>query len=854
MVGLVLVSHSHDLALAALALVRQVAGPDVRIATAGGVGEQREEFGTDAVEISEAIQSVYSIAGVVVIMDLGSAILSAEVALDLLPEEMRSGVHLCPAPFIEGAISAAVQAGLDANAETVCQEATQALRPKAEQLSPGVAAGAPMAASEDFRKADKKTSPEIYVILHNPHGLHARPAARFVQMAASFDAEIQVWNITKAKGPVSARSLNALATLGAVEGDEVAMAGSGRQAGEALDALKQLVEQNFGEHPEPASGRPLETLERTPARPPGLGRLQPETEGVLQGIPVSEGIATGPLAIFKLPVPVIPTHTVADPLAAVDRLDAARKEVSRQINKRRAEVARAAGEPEAEIFDAHLLILNDPELVQRAREYIEASYMNEAAAWDAAINQAAEAYERLEDPYLRQRAADVRDVGLQVVSALLDDPASQPRIEKIAEPYILYAYDLNPTQTAQLDLEQVVGLVTVIGGPTSHSAILARARGIPAVIGGEIGLENVDVGTTIAIDGFTGQIWIAPSKETLNQLEIGRKDWLEERRRLIQASQEPVRTRDGSRIEIAANAGGLEDAVLAGQNGAEGIGLLRTEFLFMTRKTPPSEDEQALVIGKIADVMGDRPVIVRTLDVGGDKPLPYVDMPRESNPFLGVRGLRLMLRTPDLFTIQLKAILRAANNRPGIQVMFPMVTSVDEVEEARQMLAQSHEALARDSIPHRWPIRVGIMVETPASALLADVFARQVDFFSIGTNDLTQYTLAAERGNPALSAYADALHPAVLRLIHSVVRAAHGQQRWVGVCGESAGDPVAAPVLLGLQVDELSMNPGAIPRVKAFLRQIDLAQARSLTSRALEMEDAAAVRDMVRVEYGGSML
>ncbi|GAB4578313.1 MAG: phosphoenolpyruvate--protein phosphotransferase [Anaerolineales bacterium] len=826
MVGLVLVSHSRALANALLDLARQVAPPEVPIAIAAGSGENRDDFGTDTVEIHKAIQQVYSPDGVLILMDLGSAILSAEMALTLLPEEMHPHIRFCPAPLVEGTIAAAVQAGLGNSLEAVYTEASQALLAKQTQLG-----GLPFSA----------ISPEVPLIgreitlkLHTVHGLHARPAARFVQTAGKFKAVISVRNQTTGKGPVSGKSLNALATLGALNGHEITIIANGLDAEAALAALTQLVQDNFGEHPPMATdGSPQPELQPTP--PSAV--LE---NGALLVVPLSEGMALGPLTRLVFPPPTIPDHAVDDPALAWQRLELALAQVSQAIRARRDTVAARAGQDEAAIFDAHLLILTDPDLLARTKIHLTSGGVNEARAWHTAIQTTQAAYLALEDPYLRQRAADVGDVGEQVLRALVGETA-QPLT--FSQPVILVAEDLTPTQTAQLDSQNVLGLVTILGGPTSHSAILARSLGIPAVSGAPETILSLEEGTLIGLDGGRGRLWVSPAPSVQTELKVRREAWLAQRTQWQQSSQQPAVTPDGRAIEVVANVGNLADARAAVENGAEGIGLLRTEFLFLSRTTAPDEEEQLHALRAIFETMGQRPMIVRTMDVGGDKPLAYISQSVEANPFLGVRGLRLSLQRPDLFTTQLRAILRAGVGYP-IRIMFPMVTNLDEVLRARQILTDAHTALEEKGIAHAWPVETGIMIEVPSAALLAPALAPHVDFFSIGTNDLTQYTLAAERGNPNLPEFADALHPAVLKLIGQVVEAAEAHGKWVGVCGELAGDPVAAPVLIGLGVKELSLNPAGVPRVKAVVRKSAFAKAQTFAQTVLLAEDAPAARKL----------
>jgi phosphoenolpyruvate-protein phosphotransferase len=394
-------------------------------------------------------------------------------------------------------------------------------------------------------------------------------------------------------------------------------------------------------------------------------------------------------------------------------------------------------------------------------------------------------------------------------------------------------------------MRRVLGIVTIGGGPTSHSAILARALGIPAVAGVGTLLERIPADTVVAVDGFNGGLWIDPSVEVRAELSARRETWLEERRKLLLTSRTLASTRDGRRVEVAANIGDIAGARAAVENGAEGVGLLRTEFLFLTRETPPTEEEQYSALRAIMETMGDRPVIVRTLDVGGDKELPYIQLPEEPNPFLGVRALRLSLNRPDLFLPQLRAILRAAQGYT-CRIMFPMVADVTEILQAREWVEKAHAELTAEGRPHAWPVELGIMVEIPSVALLSAGLAQEVDFFSIGTNDLTQYTLAAERGNPALAHLADGLHPAVLRLIGQVVAASHQAGKWTGICGELGGDPEATPILVGLGVDELSLNPPGIPRIKAGVRALTMTAARALAEQALQCKTSAEVRQLAR--------
>jgi len=828
MVGLVIVSHSRALADALVGLLHQVASPNLPVAVAAGIGEDRREFGTDAVEIMEAIQSVYSEDGVLVLMDLGSAVLSANTALDLLPPEMTDKVRLCSAPLVEGAIAASVQIGLNSDLDTVCREANAALMPKREHLGQeSDASNAPLLAPDESAES-------ITLTLTNLHGLHARPAAKFVQTAARFMATVTVTDLTNGKGPVSARSLNAVATLGAVENHQIRVSASGEEAKLVLSALKVLIEDNFGE-------TPIALVSEE--KPPEISKTTPES-GALKAVPISEGFALASLYKYQIQHPLIPTHPAENVEAEWTRLQAALENTGREIALLARRMKQSIGSNEGAIFDAHLLILQDPDLIKQARLGIDERHENAALAWNTAITAAAEEYRALNDPYLQARAVDVEDVGAQVLFAMMNKRTRAPI--NFDEPVILYAADLTPTETSQLDMQRVLGIITAGGGPTSHSAILSRALGIPAVAGVGTLLDRQPGGALTGIDGFTGEIWLEPSVEVQAKLQSSRADWLARREKLLQTSQQLATTKDNHRVEVFANIGGMNDARAAVKNGAEGVGLLRTEFLFLTRETPPSEEEQFLLLRDIFETMGDkRPVTTRTLDVGGDKELPYIRLAEEPNPFLGVRALRLSFAMPDLFLTQLRAILRAADGLP-CRIMFPMVADLEEIRKARSWVDKAHDELSKENQPHAWPVELGIMVEIPSAALLSPVLAGEVDFFSIGTNDLTQYTLAAERGNPALSHLADGLHPAVLKLISEVVEASHQVGKWTGICGELGGDPEATAVLVGLGVDELSLNPAGIPRIKSIISSLTMEAARTLATQALQCKTSAEVRQLVR--------
>ena len=560
------------------------------------------------------------------------------------------------------------------------------------------------------------------------------------------------------------------------------------------------------------------------------------------GIAAAPGLAAGEAYIWRKETLQIPRYTAAQPAAEVERLKAARQVAQGEINRLREKVEADVGAEEAAVFEAHAMFLEDESLVEMSEEAIHGG-LNAEAAWMDAIDYFAKELAQIPDKTLSERAADVRDVGRRVLGHLMGKTGTDA--PHLPGPVVLVARDLEPSQTASLDKSKVLAFCTAEGGPTAHTAILAKAMGLPAVVG--IGADILDLpgGAPVLVDGAAGTVIAYPEPGQVDafrrlQEEAGRIAHEEQSR-----AQEPVVTPDGRRIEVVANIGGVADAANALRMGAEGVGLLRTEFLYLERATAPSEAEQYAAYREVLELMEDRPVVVRTLDVGGDKQLAYLDLGKEANPFLGWRAIRMCLDQPDFFKVQLRALLRAS---PGhdLRIMFPMVSVLDEVRQAKRLLQEAWQELTAGGIPVAEDIQVGIMVEIPSVALMAEHFAREVDFFSIGTNDLTQYTFAAERTNERVAHLGDAIHPAVLRQIRAVIQAAHAAGIWVGVCGELAGDPDAAPILLGLELDEFSMSPGSIPHAKTVLRQWTMQAARDLAEQALALDSAEAVRSFVR--------
>lgn len=563
----------------------------------------------------------------------------------------------------------------------------------------------------------------------------------------------------------------------------------------------------------------------------------------LKGFPASSGYAAGPAYTYQVDEIIIERCEGDDPDAEWGRLETALGESDSQLEQLRVRIEAEAGKDEAAIFEAHKLFLKDPTLLKAVRSALEEQKVNVEAAWFDATEKYACQMEELEDEYFKARAVDIRDVGRRVLRNLLG--MADSNLDTITAPSVIIARDLTPSDTAGMNKSLVLAFCTAEGGPTSHTAILSKALGIPAVVGiGEVVLQ-IQNGANVLVNGDLGEVVVQPDDAALQKHQAESEQYQQRAKEDLSQALEPAVTKDGDLIEVVANIGSAEDAKVALESGAEGVGLLRTEFLYLNRNTAPNEAEQLEIYNQILDLMEDRPVVVRTLDVGGDKELSYIDLGDEDNPFLGWRAIRMCLDEPEIFKTQLRALLRAS---PGhdLRIMFPMISTLDEVRRSKAFLEEARQEVLDQSHAVAEHIQSGIMVEVPSVAVMADRFAEEVDFFSIGTNDLTQYTMAAERTNERVAHLGDALHPAILRQIGKVIEAAHERGIWVGLCGELAGDPVAIPILIGLGLDEFSMSPGSIPRAKSIMRQWSRPSAEALARQVLDLDSGIDVRSVVR--------
>ena len=659
----------------------------------------------------------------------------------------------------------------------------------------------------------------IQLTILNPTGLHARPAREFVDIAKQYKSKLKISHGDKT---VNGKSLISLLALGVGHGGEVSLAADGEDAESLISALATAVADGLGEElPDTAADNGADSKAE---------EVEPEEEAAEGGIPASPGIAVGPVWQVKT-VDISLDEEFTDAEAETSRLNAAISGAAAELGALIDKLEADGKSVQAEIFGAHYEILQDPTLMEATKDAIDQG-QPAGQAWQQAVQSTCDTLSKLDDPILAERAKDIADVGQRVLSQLAGNSESSLLPD---HPVIIVAEDLAPSQTAQFTRETVLGICTAKGGPTAHTAIIARSLGIPAIVGLGAEVLEIPAGTWLIANGSDGQITLEPTEEAIAEAREQQAKIEKTRAENLRRANEAATTTDGAVIEVVSNVGSLADAQQADEYGAEGVGLLRTEFLFLNRETAPDEDEQFAIYKDIADALSERPIIIRTLDIGGDKPLPYINQPEEENPFLGIRGVRLTLQRPELFKTQLRAIFRANSNRQ-FKIMFPMVSDVRELRQAKKLVAEVQKELGAAKVD------VGIMIEVPSAAVCADQFAPEVDFFSVGTNDLTQYTLAMDRQHPELGAFSDGLHPAVLRLIKMTTAAAKANNKWVGVCGELASDPFAATILLGLGVTELSISPPAVPTIKAKIRQTSLADAKKLADKALGCATSKEVR------------
>lgn len=564
---------------------------------------------------------------------------------------------------------------------------------------------------------------------------------------------------------------------------------------------------------------------------------------ILTGIAASNGVAIAKAYTLETPDLSYETKKVDDVDTEVNRLHDALTVSKNELEKIKENARLSLGDEHAEIFSAHLLVLSDPELITPMEDKIKNDNVNAEKALDDVANMFIDMFKGMDNEYMRERAADIQDVTKRVMAHLLQVTFPDPAL--IDEEVVIIAEDLTPSDTAQLNKQFVKGFTTNIGGRTSHSAIMARSLEIPAVVGTKTVTEDVSEGDIVVVDGIDGKVVINPTEDELATYKQKQADFEKQKEIWAQLKDEPTISKDGEHVELVANIGTPDDVEGVLNNGGEGVGLYRTEFLYMGNSDFPTEDEQFEAYSSVLKQMGDKPVVVRTLDIGGDKELSYLDLPKEMNPFLGFRAIRLCLERDDIFRTQLRALLRASVHG-NLKIMFPMIATLDEFRSAKALLLEEKDNLKAEGVDVSDDIEVGIMVEIPATAVIARQFAKEVDFFSIGTNDLIQYTLAADRMNERVSYLYQPYHPAILNLVNNVIEAAHAEGKWAGMCGEMAGDSIAIPILLGLGLDEFSMSATSILPARTQIKDLSKEELRSYKDELLSMSTADEVEAFIR--------
>jgi phosphotransferase system enzyme I (PtsI) len=567
---------------------------------------------------------------------------------------------------------------------------------------------------------------------------------------------------------------------------------------------------------------------------------------LLTGIGASAGIAIAKAFRLENPDLTVEKKQAEDLEAELENFNQALETSKQELEVIKEKTREQMGDEHAEIFSAHLLVLSDPELVDTIRNKVKEENVNAAFALKEVSDQFIAMFEAMDNEYMKERAADIRDVSKRVLAHILGTPIVS--LAEIDEEVVIVAEDLTPSDTAQLNKKFVKGFVTDIGGRTSHSAIMARSLEIPSVVGTKTITDEGTNGMNVIVDGLEGKVILDPSEEEIQEYTQKQADYEEQKREWAKLVNEKTLTKDGHHVELAANIGTPDDLEGVKNNGAEGIGLYRTEFLYMGRNELPTEDEQYDAYKTVLEQMDGKPVVIRTLDIGGDKELPYLDLPKELNPFLGFRAIRLCLERDDIFRTQLRALLRASSYG-NLKIMFPMIATLDEFRQAKQMLEEEKQVLIDKGVTVSDSIEIGIMVEIPSTAVMAAQFAKEVDFFSIGTNDLIQYTMAADRMNEQVSYLYQPYNPAILSLVEMVIEASHKEGKWTGMCGEMAGDPVAIPLLLGLGLDEFSMSATSVLPARSQLASITKEEAEAAALEANEMNTAEEVKDFVEKKF-----
>lgn len=803
MVGIVIVSHSKMLAEGVKELADQMSQNKVAILTAGGLDDEFSPIGTDPFKIKDAVEKLTECDGILVLMDIGSAVMNAELALDLIDEDLKNKILLCEAPLVEGAIAAAAQAMTGADIKAIANEARNGLIGKQSLLTP---------INYNTQKVDMEQDDfdkEIKITVPNQLGLHARPSVKLVELVNKFNLTAVV--STNNKPFVDASSISQISTLGAKKDDILIFKVKGNQVNDLEIALNTFVKENFGD--------PINTNTAKIKKEP-VNKIIPSDE--LCGLGVSKGIAIGKAKLLKNVLVEVKKETVDDTLLEISKLKNSIAIVLNNYKEIQQKTLKLYGKDDAEIFDFHIFMLNDVKIIQQAEQIINNESVSAAYAWYTVYTSLEKKYLNMDDAYLKERASDVVELRTKVINEIQNNLNNDIIL---TEPAILIVDEIGPAQTLSLDTDKVLGIISMHGGETSHATILARSLGIPAITSVGKAINAIKENEVLAMNGSTGSIVLEseyPEEIKSLILEKEKEDKLLKER--FAKAKLPAVSVDGVEFKILANVSSPKEAKLAFDNGAEGIGLYRTEFLFMNRDSAPTEEEQYTIYKQLCENMEGLPITIRTLDIGGDKQIPYLGISKENNPFLGLRGIRYCLQNIALFKTQLRALCRISADYQ-IKIMYPMVGVVEEVLSANKILREVQNELKNEQIPYNKNMQIGIMIEVPSVLFLIPQLAKEIDFLSIGTNDLTQYLLALDRENTNVSKYFSALHPSVLTAVQHIIKLANENNLDVSLCGELARNQKATKLLSGIGLRNFSMSSPAIPSIKEIVRNLNVEES-----------------------------
>lgn len=793
MVGIVFVSHSKLLAEGVKELAEQMTQGKVALEAAGGIDDEENPIGTDAMRVMAAIENVYNDNDVLVMMDMGSALMSAEMAIQFLPENIQSHVYLSAAPLVEGGIAAAVQAMIGASINEVIAEASSAIKSKQKQLNLD-----DEKPQENNQPSNIKEFIDFEITVPNKFGLHSRPASKLIELTQGLSVDVQV-SINSSQW-YNAKSLNNLSLLGAKQNDTLFFKASGQDSLILKEKIIEFADNNFGDNDIETESKKSKDINK---------------DGIW-GIPSSNGIAIGKATLLEKKEFVISNEKISNTTEEIKHFKNALQLAKNEIADNKQKSANLLSKTEMEIFNAHIHFLEDFELIEQVENNILTQSYSAAKAWFSVTTDIANRYAYSNNSYTRQRVSDVMDIQELVLKHLGLEAETN---YNFTEPVILLSKNLQPSQTLKLDTNYVKGFATETGNENAHTSILARSLGIPAITGLANQFNKIPLEQQIIINGKSGEILIDSNSKKWENALADKRNLENKALKQREFAQRNVKTIDGIEIKINANISGITDAKLAQENGADGVGLFRTELYFMNQTTLPTEDEQFDLYSRICQILKGKTIVIRSLDIGGDKPISYLPIQKEENPFLGLRGIRFLLANKSIFKTQIKAILRVSNNN-NVQMMFPMISKIDEWHQAKELVEICKKELKNDGIAFNEQMPCGIMVEVPAVVMCIDKFAQEVDFFSIGTNDLSQYLMAADRGNSVVNKLITTEEEAVLKAIETVVYSANKFNIPISICGELGANKNVIPNLLKYGIRSLSMNALQIPQIKEEITQM----------------------------------